>query len=426
MAKKIVILGAGVTGLSCAYHLKREYNIYEKENEAGGLCRSHEKNGFTFDFTGHLLHFKTSYGFNLVKSLLRGNLVPHKRNSWIYSNNTYTPYPFQANIHSLSRNAAKECLIGLVCSKRKQVSPRNFYDWMIQKFGYGIVKHFMLPYNYKFWKQHPKNLSCEWLDGMIPLPSLEDSISGAFEQGVKHWGYNWRFWYPSNGGGISVLPRAFEKKIRAINFNHKVRRIDLKRKMVIFDNSSSTKFDYIVSTIPLPELEKIIYPIPQRVRSAMKKLKYLSIYNLNIGISRNHLKKHWIYFPDKKDIFYRLGFFSNFSKELAPRGSTSIYAEVSYSKNKPLKKKKDLDDKIKRDLLRSNIVTSKNEIRSSLANDIKYGYIIYDQNYSNARKTILEFLRKAKIFSRGRFGNWRYFSMEDSILDGKSVAEGLN
>ena len=70
MAKKrIIILGAGLAGLSTAWHLQRrglDCQVYEKEPEVGGLCRSKNIGGFTFDFDGHLLHFKHNYTFNLI------------------------------------------------------------------------------------------------------------------------------------------------------------------------------------------------------------------------------------------------------------------------------------------------------------------------------------------------------------------------
>ena len=54
----IVILGAGLAGLSTAYHLKYGYTLFEKELEPGGLARSIYQDGYIFDYDGHLLYFK--------------------------------------------------------------------------------------------------------------------------------------------------------------------------------------------------------------------------------------------------------------------------------------------------------------------------------------------------------------------------------
>jgi protoporphyrinogen oxidase len=104
--KKIVIIGAGLTGLSVAYHLGRvkeknllTYQVFEKYNRPGGLCRTEEEKGFLFDYTGHLLHCKTSYFEGFLKELLGSNLLRIRRSAWIYSNDVYTRYPFQANLY---------------------------------------------------------------------------------------------------------------------------------------------------------------------------------------------------------------------------------------------------------------------------------------------------------------------------------------
>jgi protoporphyrinogen oxidase len=78
--KKIIILGAGLSGLSAAWHLQKkgiDCKVFEKEKEVGGLCSSSKIKGFTFDRSGHLLHFKHSYTFNLVRHLLANNLFEH-------------------------------------------------------------------------------------------------------------------------------------------------------------------------------------------------------------------------------------------------------------------------------------------------------------------------------------------------------------
>jgi UDP-galactopyranose mutase len=75
--KKIVILGAGLAGLSAAWHLQKkkiECFVFEKEPVVGGLCRSKQVKGFIFDCDGHLLHFRNKYTLQLVRRLLKGNL----------------------------------------------------------------------------------------------------------------------------------------------------------------------------------------------------------------------------------------------------------------------------------------------------------------------------------------------------------------
>ena len=113
----ILIVGAGLAGLSAAYHLRGiPYKILEREREAGGLCRSYMKDGFTFDYTGHLLHFRQTAIKALVEGLLPDQLQRHARKSYVYSHDTYTEYPFQVNTHGLPPEVVRECLLGFIAT----------------------------------------------------------------------------------------------------------------------------------------------------------------------------------------------------------------------------------------------------------------------------------------------------------------------
>ena len=187
--KKIIILGAGLAGLSAAWHLQRRganCRIFEKEPEAGGLCRSKKINGFTFDHDGHLLHFRHQYAFNLVKSILSENIAQHRRNSWIYTKGVYNHFPFQANLYGLPSAVVRDCLLGFIDSHRNHANhpeKESFLQWINRTFGKGIARHFMIPYNSKFWTVPPENLNCDWLEGFIPIPSLSQLIEGTIQEG---------------------------------------------------------------------------------------------------------------------------------------------------------------------------------------------------------------------------------------------------
>src|SRR5438552_18680014 len=98
---RTLILGGGMSGLSCAYHLKSDYLLVEKSDEPGGLSRSIKQDGFVFDHTGHLLHLHRPGSLELIRKLLGDNLDERKRDARIYSHNTDTPYPFQANLYGM-------------------------------------------------------------------------------------------------------------------------------------------------------------------------------------------------------------------------------------------------------------------------------------------------------------------------------------
>lgn len=428
--KKVIILGAGISGLSAAWHLQRngmDCRVFEKESDPGGLCRSKNCGGFVFDCDGHLLHFKHRYAFDLVKNLLNGNIKGHSKNAWVYSGGIYSRYPFQANLHGLPEGIVKECLLGFIRASKngrhkKDKSKLNFLEWIHLTFGKGIAKHFMIPYNKKFWTLSPAKMNCEWLDGFIPVPSLKELVEGAIQDSRRRFGYNAYFWYPKNGG-ISQLAAAFYRDIKNVYTDCEITQIDIRKKEIRNCRGNKDKFDYLIYAIPLPELPGLAKGLPAGLTPLFNKLRWNSIFNLNLGLDRKEdLPRHWVYFPREDTCFFRVGFFHNFSACAAPADKSALYTEVAYSKEKPIDKNK-IVQRIKRDLIKVGLLSADDRQCCQDINDIEYGYPIYDKNYNGARGKILGYLEGKNIIPCGRYGSWRYFSMEDAIMDGKRVAD---
>lgn len=427
--KEIVILGAGLAGLSAAWHLQKkaiECFVFEKEPAVGGLCRSKQIKGFIFDCDGHLLHFRNKYTLQLLRRLLKGNLASHERSAWINSFGIFSRYPFQANLCALPKPIAKECLLDfLKASQFKQNnSPANLLKWINITFGKGIARNFMIPYNEKFWTVPLDEMTYAWTDNFIPQPKPSEVIEGFFTENKHRFGYNATFWYPRQGG-IGQLPRAFEQQLCNVSKNCRISAIDLQKKELNVAGKGKVKFDTLISTMPLPELAKIIRPLSGNILDMFRKLRWNSIFNLNLGIEGACQEgRHWVYFPHKDTVFFRVGFFHNFSNNIVPCGKSAIYTEVAYSKNRPINKNK-IVPRIINDLKACGILGKKNKVSVLDINDIKYGYPIYDKYYSQATEAIKRFLLDKNIIACGRYGSWQYMSMEDAILDGKQAADKI-
>ena len=444
-----------MAGLSTAYHLQHrlvagmksppEYRLFERESAVGGLCRSVSQDGFTFDYTGHILHFRQDYTKKLIRRLLNKNYQVHQRKSWIYSHNVYTLYPFQANTYGLPPTVVKECVLGFLKAKcrgdRKKLTdistPRrkSFYDWIIATFGEGIARHFMVPYNEKLWTVHPRFLTCDWMQSFVPQPSVQEVITGAFSDQKKSFGYNAMFLYPKRGG-IQVLADAFLADINKPALDSKVTKIDAGNRAVQINNNCWYGFETLVSTLPLKELVSLIDKVPPAVKEAAGRLRCSSVLNVNLGIDRASISdKHWIYFPEKKFIFYRAGFLNNFSSFLVPPGTSSIYTEVAYNPTatgkmphvvyKMPQDKNKIIVRVKNDLVKAGILKNKDKILTTNVLDIKYAYVIYDKNREKSLEIINRFLQQNNIHSIGRYGGWQYLTMEEAILAGKQTAETL-
>jgi protoporphyrinogen oxidase len=422
---KIVIIGGGLAGLSAGFHLPEHAPVlFEKDSEVGGLCRSFEQDGFTFDCTGHLLHLKNAYTRELVDRILPDAFRPHERQAAIYSKSVLTPYPFQANTFGLPPQVVKECVMGFIDTLNvpRNGNHANFHDWVLTTFGAGIAKHFMLPYNEKFWKMDLADVTSEWVSWSIPKPTIEEVVNGALGLTNTGMGYNPKFIYPRRGG-IDCIPQALSRGISRIHKDHALESIDPGKKFVRFKNGREEAFDRLITTIPLPLTFELLTDAPDELRAAAKKLRAISVLNFNIGVDRPNISnKHWVYYPENEYIFSRIGFPSNFSDTLSPPNTSSIYIEITYGRGQRPNVEAAYEQAII-DLHKCGILQKGDGILTRNMIDIQTAYIIFDQNRLESIEKLIGYLASRDIYTAGRYGKWDYYSMEDSILSGKAAAE---
>ncbi|MBI4649988.1 FAD-dependent oxidoreductase, partial [Candidatus Desantisbacteria bacterium] len=344
---ELVVIGAGLAGLSTGLNAKQaaiNSVIFEKEDTVGGLCRTIQKDGFYMDYSGHFLHLENDYTKRLVSKLLDKNMTEIIRNAAIYSSKIYTRYPFQANLYGLPSEILKECLLEFVKAYYENYSNtenESFAEWIDRNLGKGIGKYFMHPYNRKLWAVDTTELTCEWMKKYVPKPNIDDIFNGAFNDSSKKFGYNATFLYPKKGG-IQSLCDALAKTAGNIVFQKEVIEVNLDDKIIKFKDRSIVGYEKLVSTMPLKKLASIsVCKCGSEVLNMGKLLRHNSVLILNVAIKGQiGCDKHWAYIPEEKYLPYRVGFYSNISRNLAPPGNSSLYIEIGYMKEWDVNSKK--------------------------------------------------------------------------------------
>lgn len=426
-----VFVGGGLSCLAAARSLGGDSLLIEREDRPGGLCRSDSVDGYTFDRTGHLLHLRHPRTRRLIRRLLAGQLVPNERDTWVYSHESYTRYPFQSHFHGLPLEVAAECLEGVFEAhlrppkprQRKRNEPERFDDWVLERFGRGVARHFMFPYNRKLWTVPPSSLTTEWLGRFVPKPDLRQVVLGALADRADDAGYNARFLYPRKGG-IETLVHALTRGVKRLLCQTSVTRIDLDKRSLRLDTGERIEFGRLVSCVPLPALVAMIRPLPDSVRKAARRLRAASVYNLNLGIRDPGERRHWVYVPEDRFVFYRFGFGSNFAPGMAPKGCAAVYTEVAYQRKKGIDRRA-VRRKVLADLTAIGLIRSKRDVRLEHPLDLEVAYAIYDRHRTRSVNTILKHLKSRDILSIGRYGRWEYGSMEDALLQGLETADKL-
>jgi protoporphyrinogen oxidase len=424
---EILIVGAGLAGLSAAYHLKGEAQLLvEAENSAGGLCRSVRAGGYTFDFTGHLLHIKRPEIRELVHQLIGGEaFLRIDRRSGVYSRGTFTDYPFQVNTHGLPKSVIRECVMGFAATLQAP-APRSdgesFKRWALATFGEGICKHFMIPYNQKLFCADLESLTADWVSWSIPKPTWGDVIRGAQGTTVKAFGYNPSFLYPA-AGGIDHLPNAFVPHVPNLRLSTRVVGVDAARRRARLSTGEVVRYSTMISTMPLPKLLEQIEDLPREFAEGGRRLRHVSVLNLNLGFDAPCPSPYqWVYFPEPHFPFYRVGVYSNLCAASVPAGQSAFYVEISHPRDRGI----DLDglvDRVVESLRRVGLVPGSARLRQTVAFDIPCAYVIHDEHRTAFLPGALAYLERHGVFSVGRYGAWEYSAMEDALWQGRQAAE---
>lgn len=437
----VIILGGGLTGLSTALHLGRAgaagpapvpWLLFEAQARVGGHARTDESRGFLFDKTGHWLHLRDPGIKALVADLLPGTtpdneLVPVARKARVFSHGALTRYPFQGNLHGLPPQVISECLLGFIRAASDPAAhapPQNFEDYCLKRFGAGIARHFMLPYNHKLWGVHPREITAAWCTRFVPVPSLDDVVRGAVGDTPPELGYNVHFLYPKRGG-IETLTRALAARLppQQIATAAPLERLSLAAREVQI-GGERLRYQALVATLPLPELLRRIEDLPPAMAAHAERLRCTPVRYLNVATRcAPPADYHWLYVPEERYPFYRVGIYTNAVPAMAPPGCGSLYVELSDRGPAPALDR--LLPDVAQALCAAGALHKPEDILFAELKELTYAYVVFDDYYYEAVAALTAFLEANHIFPRGRYGSWTYNSMEDCLMLGRDVAERL-
>ncbi|HBZ15413.1 MAG TPA: amine oxidase [Pantoea sp.] len=455
-AIECLILGAGPTGLSAGYHYGAGAVVLEKNATVGGWCRSIEDQGFTFDHAGHIMFSNDPYVLRLYDILLGENQHWQTREAWVYSHDVYTRYPFQSALHGLPADVISECVLGAIEARygappatlqAVTTEPRrdccadgaipdgesfaakeeseDFESFIFRTWGKGIARHFALPYNQKLWKTPLANMETSWLGGRVPLPDLQQIITGALAPLEKPVGPNARFGYPLRGGFQALMEGFVPHLTCTLELGAQVAEIQPQLRRVLLSDGRQFHYDQMVSTLPLPELVRLMGSLaPEAVQKAARQLRHISVRCVNLGIGRSALSdKHWIYYPGDT-LFHRIFLQGNASPHCNPPGGFGLTCEMTYRDDQPLPYAGDaLIERCIADCIRVGIINADDEILTASVVDMPYAYVVYDHQRTANVMLIRSWLATQGIQLSGRYSEWEYYNSDHAFLAGKRAAE---
>ena len=211
-----------------------------------------------------------------------------------------------------------------------------------------------------------------------------------------------------------------------LRLNHELISIDPRARELRFSNGTVANYDVLVSSVPLPDVVRIIQGTPQYVLDAASRLACSTCVLVNVGVDREDLSSHQLtYIYDEDICFTRLSFPHMFSHNNGPAGTGSIQAEVYFSdKYKPLVgKPEDWIEPVILDLRRCGLLRDNDQVVFRNARLLRYANIIFDLERAEALKTVHAYLDDLGIAFCGRYGDWGYMWTDESFKSGEKAAE---
>ncbi|KFY83843.1 hypothetical protein V500_09839 [Pseudogymnoascus sp. VKM F-4518 (FW-2643)] len=463
----ILIIGAGPTGLGAAKRLNQingpSWLIVDANETPGGLASTDiTPEGFLYDVGGHVIFSHYKYFDDCIDEALpkEDDWYTHERVSYVRCKDLWVPYPFQNNISVLPKDDQVRCINGMIdAAMDARVAtnkPANFDEWIIRMMGTGIADLFMRPYNFKVWAVPTTKMQCQWLGERVAAPDLKTVTKNVILQKVAgNWGPNSTFRFPARGGTGAIwigVANTLPKERTRFGPHGSVNKVDAGAKTVTMSNGSKIRYKRLISTMAVDQLVESMGD--ERLIKMSKDLFYSSTHVIGVGIRgerpENIGDKCWLYFPEDDCPFYRATIFSNYSPGNQPLASVklrtkqlangdapastepqngpywSIMLEISESSMKPVDQENLLRDSIQ-GLINTKMIKEDDEIVSTYHRRFDHGYPTPSLEREGVLKQLLPALEASGIYSRGRFGSWRYEvgNQDHSFMLGVEAADHI-
>lgn len=428
---KSVVLGAGMTGLAAG--LASGATIYEAAPIPGGICASYylrpgdatvlheppaDGEAYRFELGGGHWIFGADAMMRQFMSR-HAQLKRHDRLSSVYfrDGQAYVPYPLQNHLRDLGSEIAVQAL-------REIAQPRNdahtMRDWLLANFGATLCDRFFFPFHDRYTAGLYSRIAPQ--DAQKSPVSLSDVIRGAFAE-VAPVGYNASFFYP-----VSDLS-AFARQLAAqcsIQYKKRAIAIDPQVRMITFADGTQVSYATLISTLPLNvmlDLTGISLDIPPDPCT--------SVLVLNLGAFKGKKcpNDHWLYNPNTRSGFHRVGFYSHVDASFLPQSArakqdrVAIYVERAFlPEHHPsaVDIERYMSDVV-RELQEWEFIGDV-EVAHPTWVEVAYTWAWPDSTW---KLRAMQALEQRNIYQAGRYGRWTFQGIAESLREGLLIGAAL-
>ena len=442
-SKRVIILGAGITGLSAGIRFLGsgcDVSILEKAGHPGGLAKTEVRGNYRLDIGPHHLFSQNETVLKEITDLFeRDELISISRDAKIYFYDRFLNYPLTAKsvlFHIGLKHAFFASMSYIWLAFRKvffrNSSKDNFQDWARDNFGHYLYNIFFKPYTEQFWGIPCKELSVDCIPQVSKMSfgkTLKMIFLKRFEKeslSVAERETSLTLFYPVKGIGeiAKKLTDVFLSKGGTIELNCTVSEIisDEGETLTLHYQNGTVKTQdkaaHVISTIPISSLVQILKPAPPDVilQSAYS-LGYLSTIVLYIVIhDRDVLDCAYLYIVDRP--YNRVSNINRFHRQLSPEGENVLALEITCHFNDDTWESSD-DELFEKCIahLESDGIIRRDEVKQFFTIRAKNTYPFYRLGYGKHQMKIFKHFEKTPITFVGRTGAFKYMDIDQCMED---------
>lgn len=450
-----LILGAGLAGLSCSYHLgHQKCMLLEKAGHPYGHIHSDFRGGFTWDEGPHVSFTKNDYVRNLFSQSVDGDFESYEIRTTNYYRGHWVDHPAQSNLFQIPEPLRTQCLDSFLESRSTPyyLPPKNYEEWLCRAFGPVFAKTFPAAYTRKYWTREPHNMTTDWVGHRVFNPNVEDVINGSRRPLDRQTHYITKVRYPRKGGY-----QAFASSLQSganIHFGTAVIRTDLCNRCLWTEDGRKFEWNRLINTLPLPVFIGTCIDVPAEVLEASRSLSCSQALLVNVTAPHvTQREENWLYIYDEDKYSTRINFTEKLALANAPAGSTGVQAEVYASRHRPFNTSPtSIADRVINELFEMGLLIGDRTSISHHTLLVPWANVIFDHDTAPALDCIWRWLEQfglnresddlhpltdwaateahasphGHLVMAGRFGQWKYFWTDDCVLRGKQISHNIN
>ena len=397
---KYAVIGAGISGLSIANLLKEnnEVVVFEACDRPGGMIKCDLIDGNLFHRTGgHVFNTKREDVMQWFWSFFDKEKEYTKaiRNSSVFMpDGKKIPYPIENHAYLLDKQIGRLIVKDIIKMIEGRKEPSNFEEFLKERFGDTLYDIYFKPYNEKVWRRDLTKVPLSWLEGKLPMPTVEEIIYNNIYHIEEKAFVHSSFYYPIKGGS-QFIADTFSKRLD-IRLSKKIENIEKTKegKLLI----KGEEFDRVIFCGNIKQLPSLLANTidVSGFTKAIDNLEFHGTTSVFCEIDSNPYS--WIYMPGLDHESHRIICTGNFSVNNNAKGKMTGTIEFT-----DYISEEDIKDNLSRIPLHPQYITHNFE---------KYTYPIQDTNTRSMISSLKDILQKNNIYLCGRFAEWEYANMD--------------